>query len=140
MANILFGGMLGVGALVLTAWLGLAPGRSVPDPFSIELVSWLGSPQDSNTAPLRFPAYFALLGLLTGGWKSLTVRDRKARFRLVPILLTTLVAAILFPVGPTSVPSNIAAAVSIAIVTQLVSPWSEEAAAYAQALKKRRAA
>jgi hypothetical protein len=89
---------------------------------------------------LRFPAYFGLLGLITGGWRSLTVRDRKARFRLFPIILTALVAAILLPVWPHSDPSNIAAAVSIAVVTQLVSPWNQEAAAYARASRKRKVA
>ncbi|SIO56192.1 Serine/threonine protein kinase [Singulisphaera sp. GP187] len=139
MGNALFGGLLGVAALVLTAWLGLNPGRGLPDPVSTELVAWLGPIQGSNTARLRFPVYFGLLGLITGGWNSLTLRDRKARFRLFPIILTGLAAAVLFPIWPHSAdPSNIAAAVSIAVVTQLVSPWNQAAAAYARATRKRR--
>ncbi len=140
MGDALLGGLLGVAALILTAWLGLAPGRGLADPFATELVAWLGPIQASNTAPLRFPAYFGLLGLFTGGWKSLAIRDRKARFRLFPIAWTALVAAVLAPISPALEPSNIAVAVSIAIVTQFVSPWSEAAAAYARLSKKRRVA
>jgi hypothetical protein len=43
------------------------------------------------------------------------------------------------PVWPATEPANIATAVSIATVTQLVSPWNEAAAAFARARKRKTA-
>jgi hypothetical protein len=136
--DVLVGGLLGVGGLVLAPWLGLTPGGGFPGANRM-LVDWVG-PLGPNAAPLRFPAYFCLLALLSGGWRSLAARDRKARFRILPLLGTALAAAVLFPVWPSTEPANIATAVSIAAVTQLVSPWNEAAAAYARAQKKRKVA
>lgn len=136
----LAGGLLGFAALILTEMLGLRPGGGGPAPFPSELAAWLGPLRDGATAPLRYPAFFGLVGLASGGWRGLTVRDRKARFRLVPLVWTGVVTAALLPIWPSPELSNAAAALSIGAVTQLVSPWNEDAAAYARAARKQRAA
>jgi len=135
--DLILGGLLGVAALVLAPWLGVTSGAS-PAVWQ-ELGPWVHS-MDLPSTPLRYPAYFALLFLILGSWKSLGVRDRKARFRLMPPIGTTLAAGILLPLWPLSLPTGVAAATSIAIVTQLVSPWNAAAAAYTRAQPRRKVA
>jgi hypothetical protein len=81
--------------------------------------------------------YFGGLFLING-WGKLAVRDRKARFRVWPVAVAGLCAALLWPVLPTTEPYGIAVAVVIATVTQLVSPWNEAAAAYNRSVRNRR--
>ena len=76
--------------------------------------------------------YFGGLFALTTGWLPATVRDRKVRFRLGPILWTALLATMLIPFWPYERWDGVYIAVLIAAVVQLVSPWNEAAAAYAQ--------
>jgi eukaryotic-like serine/threonine-protein kinase len=76
--------------------------------------------------------YFGGLYALTTAWLPATIRDRKVRFRLGPILWTALVATMLVPFWPYERWDGICIAVLIAAVVQLVSPWNESAAAYAQ--------
>jgi eukaryotic-like serine/threonine-protein kinase len=111
-------GLLLGGAGILLAQnlrLGLGPQQEFfPRPRNLEL------------------AYFGLLYAITGGWSFLAVRDRKARFRVIPILLSGLLATILVPFWPYTRPDGIAIAVLIATGVQLVSPWSEAASLYAR--------
>jgi hypothetical protein len=79
--------------------------------------------------------YFGGLFALTTGWLPTTVRDRKVRFRLVPILWTALLATMLIPFWPYDRWDGVYIAVLIAAVVQLVSPWNESAAAYAQYIR-----
>jgi len=81
-------------------------------------------------------AYFGGLFLL-GNWWKLAGRDRKARFRIWPILVAGLIGALLLPFSPTAQPYGVAVAALIATVTQLVSPWNESAAAFARATRDR---
>jgi len=129
MLDAVLGGTLGVVALGLTYTLDLT-GPPSPSPVLSELAPWFDAHPNSVNTALRYPIYFGLLGLLTSGWRPLTLRDRKSRFRLGPLLWTALAASILLPLWPYAHSPNVASAVSIAIVTQLVSPWSEEAASY----------
>ncbi len=76
--------------------------------------------------------YFGGLFALTTGWLPATVRDRKVRFRLGPILWTALLATVLIPFWPYERWDGVYIAVLIAAVVQLVSPWNESAAAYSQ--------
>jgi hypothetical protein len=78
------------------------------------------------------PVYFGLLYGITGGWASLTARDRKSRFRILPILGTGLLAAALFPFWPYERPDGIAIAALIATTVQIVSPWNKAASLYAR--------
>jgi hypothetical protein len=77
-------------------------------------------------------AYFGGLYALSTGWWSLVRRDRDSRFRFWPILTTALCSTMLIPVWPYERPDGIAIAALIATAVQLVSPWSETAAAYAR--------
>jgi hypothetical protein len=134
--NVALGALLGGAGLVLAPWLGLTPGGSLPNRLFVTFDS-LGA-VEAHSAPLRFLAYFGLLSLANGGWNALTVRDRSSRFRLWPLAKSALIALVLYPVWPFAEPFNVATATSIAIVTQLVSPWSEAASAYARARERRR--
>ena len=72
---------------------------------------------------------------VSAGWHGLAVRDRKKRFRLLPIALTALLGAALWPLWPYQRPDGIVAAAIIATAVQIVSPWSEPASRYAQYLR-----
>jgi hypothetical protein len=78
------------------------------------------------------PVYFGGLFAIMTGWLGLTVRDRKARFRFSPILWTGLLATLLMPLWPYERWYGVYIAVLIAAAVQVVSPWNESAAAYAQ--------
>jgi hypothetical protein len=84
------------------------------------------------------PVYFGLLYAIMGGWSFLTARDRKARFRVLPILWTGLLAAVLVPFWPYERPDGIAIAALIAMGAQLVSPWNKAASQYAQYVRSSR--
>jgi hypothetical protein len=85
--------------------------------------------------------FFGALYTLTGGWSRETVRDRKTRFRIMPIVWTGLLSAVLTPLfwpyanneGVAELRyDGIALAVLIATAVQLISPWDKAAALYAQ--------
>jgi hypothetical protein len=78
------------------------------------------------------PVYFGVLYGVTGGWLSLASRDRKQRFRILPVLWTALLATALMPFWPYDRPEGIAIATMIAATVQLVSPWNEAASLYAR--------
>jgi hypothetical protein len=77
------------------------------------------------------PVYFGGLYAITASWLGLTVRDRKARFRFSPIFWTGVLATMLTPLWPYGW-YGVYIAVLIAAALQIVSPWNESAAAYAQ--------
>jgi hypothetical protein len=88
--------------------------------------------------------FFGALFALTTGWWRIVVRDRKSRFRLMPILWTAVLSALLTPFfwpyaakgGSEGVSwDGIAMAVLIATAVQLISPWNKAAALYAQYLR-----
>jgi hypothetical protein len=74
----------------------------------------------------------------SAGWVGLAARDRRKRFRLMPIAWTALLAALLTPLWPYERPDGIALAVLVATTIQIVSPWNEQAARYAQYVKSAR--
>ncbi len=88
--------------------------------------AFFSEPRDLETI------YFGGLYALTTGWLPVAVRDRKARFRFGPILWTALVATMLIPFWPYQRWDGVCIAVLIATAVQVVSPWNESAAAYAQ--------
>ncbi|WP_422924084.1 serine/threonine-protein kinase [Singulisphaera sp. PoT] len=140
LANLGVGAMLGATGIVLDEWLrlGPAPWGVFPRP-STEFVNWF-HPVSMQTSSLYYLGYFALLFLFSGGWAKLAARDRKKRFRVMPVIGSAVIAGLLLPIWPYAEPYGIAVAAIVPIVTQLVSPWSEAAAAYAAANKKRRSA
>jgi hypothetical protein len=130
---------LGAVGLGLTEWVrvGLTPGSALRDVHvdMNRIMTWF----DRGNLPLRHLSYFGLLYAANGWWK-LTARDRKARFRFWPTLLATAIGAALLPFWPYEQPEGVAVAALIAVVTQLVSPWSERAAAYARWSQKHKIA
>ncbi|MBV8556824.1 MAG: hypothetical protein JO116_14775, partial [Planctomycetaceae bacterium] len=132
--------VLGIVGLVVGWWLRV-------DPLANWWTSGPPTAGDSRLAywtvfgEINFPEwyaiYYGLLFLANGGWAKLAARDRKARFRALPVLGTALIAALLYGFLPFSEPSGIAMAVLIAVVTQLVSPWSEAAADARRARNRR---
>jgi serine/threonine protein kinase len=85
--------------------------------------------------------YFGALFALTGSWWRMAARDRKSRFRIMPVLWTALLAMILTPffwphvgVGGSEELrfEGMVLAVLIAMAVQLVSPWNQAASLYAQ--------
>jgi FtsH-binding integral membrane protein len=84
------------------------------------------------------PIYFGLMYGASAGWVGLAARDRRKRFRLMPIAWTALLAALLTPLWPYERPDGIALAVLVATTIQIVSPWNEQAARYAQYVKSAR--
>lgn len=78
-----------------------------------------------------FVAYFALLPM-AGGWRSLSARERKSRFRIWPLLRTGAAGGVLALALPFPQPWGFGAAILTAAATQLVSPWDKKAAGYAR--------
>jgi len=135
---------LGIGLLLGTAGLLFDQGfqlRPIPPGARHVLVGTGFTPggmvATSPSEALEFLIYFAGLFLTVGWWK-LAGRDRKARFRIWPLLVSALLAGVFWPFLPTAQPYGVAVAVLMATVTQLVSPWNEAAAAYARATRKRK--
>jgi hypothetical protein len=79
------------------------------------------------------PVYFGALFGIMSGWLPMAVRDRKARFRFMPIVWTGVLSATLSQLfWPYHGWDGVYIAVLIATAVQLVSPWNAAAAAYAQ--------
>jgi hypothetical protein len=127
---------LGIGAagLALGGWthLKLKPGWNVEGP-SVELVKFTGGSLETPNL-LGYMTYFGLVFAAIGWWK-LTSRGRKARFRILPLVLTGVIAIVLSGFWPFPQPWGVSVPLLVAMVTQIVSPWSEAASYYARATK-----
>jgi hypothetical protein len=77
------------------------------------------------------PLYFGAVYLASAGWYGLAARDRKRRFRVMPLLWTALLATLLAPLWPYQRFDGVAIAAIIAATVQVVSPRSEQASRYA---------
>ncbi len=137
---LMIGLTLGAAGTALAGWtrLELEPTWNVnvvDDAFGMS--PWVGSPGHPN--PLAYAIYFGLAFFAIDWWK-LAARDRKARFRIIPVVKTGLIGLLLGLLWPFPQPWGLGVIVLIAVVVQLVSPWSEAAAAYARANKKRKLA
>ncbi|WP_197490811.1 serine/threonine-protein kinase [Planctomyces sp. SH-PL62] len=78
------------------------------------------------------PVYFGALYAGTSGWPGPSARDRKKRFRLTPFAWTLVLAAALVPLWDHHPAEGPAIAAIVVAAVQLVSPWSERAARYAE--------
>ena len=87
---------------------------------------YFSNPQDLE------PIYFGAMYGASAGWVGLAARDRRKRFRLLPLAWTALLATMLVPLWPYARFDGIAVAALIAATTQIVSPWSEHSSRYAQ--------
>jgi hypothetical protein len=140
---------LGVGALVGMAGAGLAqwahlglPGAVVDGPAREIFVTASRRVRPDLLSTLTLGTYFALAFAVNGFWK-LAARDRRARVRLVPILAAALLSGLVGVVVPSPQPWGLVVMALVALVAQVSSPWSRQAAAYArycEALGRRRVA
>jgi eukaryotic-like serine/threonine-protein kinase len=116
-----------VGALAIGLGRSLRMGTDSPR-------QWYGHPlRDAELV------YFAALYTFMGTWTSLAARARSGRFRFMPIVWTSVVAACLIPLWPYARHEGIAVAIPalIAATVQLVSPWNEASALYARYVRVR---
>ncbi len=90
-----------------------------------------------NPVPIA-PLYFGALYAIPAGWSSLMARDRKARFRVMPVLWTALLLTALIPLWPYVRQDGIAIAAMIAAAVQVVTPWNEAASRYARYVESAR--
>lgn len=128
---------LGLGVVLL----GLAsftqadfPGQDPPDSAPVQVLRFkVGGTSVASTrvSTVALGAFFGLaLGL--GGFWRLAERTRPARLRFTPLLWIGLVALVLNQALPVPSPGSGIVVLVLGLLTQLASPWSREAAAYAR--------
>jgi eukaryotic-like serine/threonine-protein kinase len=127
--QLVVGVALGLFAYFLANWMLVEP----TSPGGT-LVRFTGFNTQISRPPglLGYAAFFGLVGLAVDWW-TLTDRDRKSRFRIIPMAKAAIFAAIpgLLFFAPEQHPFAIPAVVLTSAVVQLASPWSEAAARYA---------
>jgi serine/threonine protein kinase len=137
------GSLLGLGAVALAQWVLLALPPTVAQtgfPGFSEIL--YGRVPEDWQATFMLAPYFAL-AMAANPWWKLTARGRSRRFRLWSTIKVAVFAGLIGLVWPSPQPWATLVIVLIAIVSQVVSPWSREAADYAWATRfdrKRRAA
>ncbi len=140
------GTQLALGTLVGLAGLGIAEAThvgptAIPSHLNIDPSAFNFSPPGSRTllaGATEYAGYFGL-ALAAAPWWSYSMRNRKKRFRLLPVVWVGLVGSLLGLAFPATVPMGTIAVILASIVTQFVSPWDKDAAVYAR-LAKRQAA
>jgi serine/threonine protein kinase len=133
-AGIGLGGLLLVGSQWAHIRMGAGLGNS-PGMFG-ELATEMGLDHEVVEA-LGFLGALGLCFAL-GGWESMAARDRKARFRLVPLVKVAVVGGLVALVLPAPVPMLPVYLVGLSAVVQLASPWCRESARYAEAARRAR--
>jgi hypothetical protein len=132
---------LGAVAVALGQWIHLTPNPGWANhAWDHRFAVWAretGRPEVVDL--LRFTGYFGIAYGLNGWWK-LTARDRSARFQFIPVIKAGVVGAIAGLFWPSPQPWGVLVVTLVAIVLQLVSPWSREAASYARVVGKQRLA
>ena len=127
------GVFIGLFGQIMAGWMLVDP--SPTGSTLVHLPSPFGgiNPGSGPILPLLgYGIFFGLVGLAVDWW-TMTDRDRKARFRVVPIakagFLALIPAVLMFP--PNVYPFALPAVILTSVVVQLASPWSEAAARYA---------
>ena len=107
MLSLGIGLLLGTVALLFGQAFRFQPLPAGPQgvPVATGVVPWLvGGVRPNELLALESLIYFGGLFLING-WAKLAVRDRKARFRVWPVLVAGLCAALLWPILPTADPT-----------------------------------
>jgi hypothetical protein len=129
------GALFGLFAQLLSGWMLVDPSVSASPSYSFVFFDHTYRP-GPMPGLLGFATYFGLVGLAVDWW-TMTDRDRKSRFQVVPIVKAGLLALIpgllFFP--PDSHPYAIPAVLLTSVIVQLASPWNEAAAQYATYVK-----
>ncbi len=124
------GACVGLAGTALARWTFLSPSP-------VDLVPLDSAPVEFLDTGIRmYPTAFSFIGFLAlafaaNGWWKLTSRDRWRRVRLWPILKAGGLTAVLGVLWPAPQPWGILLIAVIALIVQLVSPWSRSAALYA---------
>jgi serine/threonine protein kinase len=132
------GAGLGVLGTFLSSWLlpNLTPGRPTILVFNHEIGHYL---DQLDVALLgKYMTYFALAYFVNGWWK-VTERDRPAKLRIWPIMKAGVLGLCLTPLWPYQELWSVCIVTMTAVVLQLASPWSSQAAAYARHVRKQEA-
>jgi hypothetical protein len=127
----ILGALIGLVGQFLAAWMMVDPATPVDSAINLVFFNQHYTPR-VLPGLLGYAAYFGLVGLAVDWW-TMTERDRKSRFRVVPVLkagLLALIPAVLF-FQPDTHPFALPAVILTSVVVQLASPWSEAAARYA---------
>ncbi len=125
--NLVLGGGVGLFAFGLAEWLKL-PLHPASHGSAFEGTQDVLGLGPANMV-LGFTCFFAAAFLANGWWK-VADRDRPGRIRVWPLMTSAVVAYVLTPLWPFREPVQLVIP-AIALVTQVVSPWSRQAAAYA---------
>jgi hypothetical protein len=132
--QLIAGALFGLFAQLLSGWMLVDPARTTSS-LQFAFFDQTGKP-GSMTGMLGYATYFGLVGLAVDWW-TMTNRDRKSRFRVVPIVKAGLLALIpgllFFP--PDTHPYAIPAVLLTSVIVQIASPWNEAAAQYATYVK-----
>jgi eukaryotic-like serine/threonine-protein kinase len=133
--QLIAGALFGLFAQLLSGWMLVDPSAQANASSTLVLFDHRYT-LASATGLLGYATYFGLVGLAVDWW-TMTDRDRKSRFRVLPILKSGLLAAIpallFFP--PVAHPYAIPAVLLTSVIVQLASPWNEAAARYTAYVK-----
>jgi len=135
--------LLGLGAVALAQWTLIAPTTTIirTGILGFDEIIYGSVPEAWRDTAMLAP-YFALAMAAVPWWK-LTARGRSRRFRLWATIKVAVFAGLIGMAWPSPQPWGTLVVVLVAIVAQVVSPWSREAADYAWATRfdrKRRVA
>ena len=127
-------GFLGLG---ISTWTHLTPApASLSHGFDREMVAWsAGLGPVERVQAVGFATYFGLTFALLP-WHGLTSRGRRSRFRFLPVIKAGAIAGLLGLFWPAPQPWSMLVIVLIALLTQVVSPWSADAARYEAAVTR----
>ncbi|MDB5350922.1 MAG: serine/threonine protein kinase [Planctomycetota bacterium] len=138
--QLLLGLVVGGAGLCLAEAIHVGP-TSTPTQLNIDPSTFDFAPSSSRTllaGAAEYASYFGLV-LAAAPWWSYTVRDRKRRFRILPVVWVGLVGGLLGLMFPATAPAGVISVVLAAVVTQFVSPWNKESAEYARAARRQAA-
>ncbi len=134
----LLAALLGVAAQGLASWLLVEP--AAPGQTLVRF-RWFATDFVPAILPgiLGYATFFGLVGLGVDWW-NLTDRDRRRRFRVLPVAKAGVIALIpsLIFFAPGLHPLAIPTVFLTSVVVQLAAPWSEPAARYARAIRSDR--
>ncbi|WP_435020690.1 serine/threonine-protein kinase [Tundrisphaera sp. TA3] len=135
LASAALGMALGVAGQVLAGWTLMGPSHGGP---MVQLVDYFDSGPIALALPdlVRLAVFFAIaFGAID--WWSMTDRDRKARFRIGPMVRATALSLVpaLVLLGPERSQIVVPIVVLTSAVVQMVSPWNEVAARYTAATR-----
>ena len=130
--QLVVGAVVGLIAAMLSGWMMVDPAAPAASTFAFVWFDqrWTPGPM---TGLLGYATYYGLVALAVDWW-TMTNRDRKSRFRLVPVVkagVFALIPALLF-FQPQAHPYALPTVVLTSVIVQLASPWSEVAAKYAE--------